>query len=48
VALELAEDRRDGVARERDLAGGIEAVDRLDEPSDATWMRSSSGSSARW
>jgi hypothetical protein len=32
VALELAEDRRDRVAGERDLAGGIEAIDRLDEP----------------
>ena len=31
VALELAEDRRHGVARERDLARGVEAVDRLDQ-----------------
>ena len=31
VALDLAEDRRDRVARERDLAGQVEPVDRLDE-----------------
>ena len=31
VALDLAEDRRDGVAGERDLALEVEAVDRLDE-----------------
>ena len=31
VALELAEDRRDGVAREGDVALGVEAVDRLDQ-----------------
>jgi hypothetical protein len=31
VTLELAEDRRDGVRAEGDLAGGIEAVDRLDQ-----------------
>src|SRR5439155_3305960 len=32
MALELAEDRRDGVAGEGDVAFGVEAVDRLDEP----------------
>jgi hypothetical protein len=31
VALDLAEDRRDRVAGERHLAGGVEAVDGLDE-----------------
>ena len=31
VALDLAEDRRHGVAGERDLAVEVEAVDRLDE-----------------
>src|SRR5947208_4871913 len=32
MALELAQDRRDGVAGEGDVAIGVEAVDRLDEP----------------
>jgi hypothetical protein len=32
VALELAEDRRDGEGRERRLTRRIEAVDRLQEP----------------
>src|SRR4051794_16444566 len=32
VALDLAEDGRDRVARERDVAAEVEAVDRLDEP----------------
>ena len=32
VALELTEDRRDGIARERHAALRVEAVERLDEP----------------
>ena len=32
VALELAEDRRDGERRERRLALGVEAIDRLEQP----------------
>jgi hypothetical protein len=32
VPLELAEDGRHGVGRERDAAVGLVAVDRLDEP----------------
>jgi len=48
VALELAVDRRDGVARECDPAGGVEAVDGLDEAVAGDLETSSKGSSGRW
>jgi len=47
MALDLAGHRRDGEARERDPARRVEAVDRLDEPKQATWKMSSKGSSGR-
>ena len=48
VALELAEDRRHREAGERESRAGSKRSIALSRPSDATWTRSSSGSSACW
>jgi hypothetical protein len=48
VALDLAGDRRDGVAREGDATLEVEPVDGLDESEARDLEMSSNGSSGRW
>jgi hypothetical protein len=48
VALDLARDGGDRVARERDAAAASKRSTALTRPRQATWKTSSKGSSTRW